>query len=303
MGGFLAVQGAAALFDTTLAPCTPHAPPHIACPLPTRPPSPHDSEARSALVGGPLGMLGAAALFGSLASAGAAAMVGSSSAHADAAKPEIKVRTSPAPIACLLVHDNREGRFHPAPRHACVGRGSTTKSCKHRGGVRTVTVSCMHIGLGSVRGAEDGTLPNPNPLYCPCTARQPLEDNHARPAHLTNPIPSTPHLLYCPCTALQPPEDEYARPAHLSGIPKGPIVLYQVSAPTPAHLSGIPKGPIVLYQVSAPTSCLLSSPTPVPVDLPHLLAPVPTCCPTSLLFVTWHLQSPDIARTFILFTV
>ena len=51
-------------------------------------------------MGGPLGMLGAAALFGSLASAGAAAMVGSSSAHADVAKPEIKVRLSPCSFLC-----------------------------------------------------------------------------------------------------------------------------------------------------------------------------------------------------------
>ena len=89
VGGPLAV-----LFGSLHAPCPPLT---LRAPSLPRPPSPHDSEARSALVGGPLGMIGAAALFGSLASAGAAAMVGSSSAHADAAKPEIKVCTLPCP--------------------------------------------------------------------------------------------------------------------------------------------------------------------------------------------------------------
>ena len=146
-------------------------------------------------------------------------------------------------------------RKAPSTQHRAmhVSRSFSTMPCKLQ------DVNCMH--KGGLDSAGEGKR------WTPCQA-------------LPNPNP--PHPLYFPCTALQPPEDEYARPAHLSGIPKGPIVL---------------------YQVSAPTSCLLSSPTPVPADLPHLLAPVPTCCPTSLLFVTWRLQSPDIARTFILFTV
>ena len=122
------------------------------------------SEARSALVGGPLGMLGAAALFGSLASAGAAALVGSSSAHADAAKPEIKVcplTSLPALTVPRMSGYRRVGvRKAPSTQHRAMhaSRSFNTMPCKLQG------VNCIRVWAALGRGkrwTRQDTLPGP----------------------------------------------------------------------------------------------------------------------------------------------